>query len=376
MALPFLVLYLSRSLNFSPSRAGIALAVYGGVALVVGPVAGLLSDRWGPLRLMEGSLLSSGLVLLLFPLAHSWPAVLIMTILFAITGESFRPANLSLISDLGPLELRKPAFALSRWAVNLGMSVGPALGGLLAQKSFSLLFIVDGVTTLSAAAILIFSPFHSSVKNFIMAKKEDRSKVEFEEKKRWPLATLFIDSDLRFLLLAILPVSIVFFQHESSMPLHLVRNLNFSESSYGLLFTINTLLIIVLEIPLNSATSHWSLKRTLSLGALLFGIGFGALTVAQTYFQVAITVVIWTFGEMILFPGMSTYISEIAPDGKSGEYMGLYLMSFSLAFMVAPWIGTLVLERLGATSLWSGALMLGLLSAIALKFIRDKRAIL
>lgn len=74
-----------------------------------------------------------------------------------------------------------------------------------------------------------------------------------------------------------LPVAIVFFQHNSTMPIYLVRALRFSESAYGLLFTINTALIILLEIPLTSAIVHWSYARTMSLGSLGFGVGFGAL---------------------------------------------------------------------------------------------------
>ena len=84
MALPFLVLYLTKGLGFSAARAGVALATYGAVALVIGPVAGRFSDNWGALRMIEISLGASGVVLLLFPLAHSWAAVLAITTLFAV----------------------------------------------------------------------------------------------------------------------------------------------------------------------------------------------------------------------------------------------------------------------------------------------------
>jgi MFS family permease len=360
MALPFLVLYLTRSLGFSAARAGATLAVYGGVSLFVGPVAGKLSDRFGALRLMEFSLVSSGISLLIFPLAHSWPAVVCVTALFSVTNEAFRPANLSLVGELGPPDLQKPAFALSRWAINLGMSVGPAVGGFLAQFSFPSLFIVDGTTTIIAAGILFFSPFHNSVKALEAKKRESRNT---QGQNKWLLDAFFSDSDLRILILGVLPVALVFFQHESAMALFLVRNLHFSESTYGLLFTLNTVLIIFLEIPLNSATAHWPYRRTLVSGALLFALGFGALALAHSYAQVAATVVIWTFGEMILFPGMSAYISDLAPEGKRGEYMGLYMMAFSVALMVGPWLGTLTLERYGATFLWVGTLIVGLISA-------------
>src|SRR5262245_30502538 len=100
MALPFLTLYVTRRLGFPTTRAGVALALYGGVAVAAGPIGGRLADRFGALRVIEGTLIACGIVLILFPLASSWPAVLIMTALFAATNEAFRPANLALVGEL------------------------------------------------------------------------------------------------------------------------------------------------------------------------------------------------------------------------------------------------------------------------------------
>ena len=108
---------------------------YGAGALVAAPVAGRLSDRLGPIRIMRASLLLSGVVLLAFPLARGLPAIVAMTLVLSITSEAFRPANMTIMGDLVAPERRKTAFALNRLAINLGMSVGPALGGLLATIS-------------------------------------------------------------------------------------------------------------------------------------------------------------------------------------------------------------------------------------------------
>ena len=90
MVLPFLVLYLTHTLAIPPARAALALTVYGLSALLTNPIAGRLTDRLGPLAVMKGSLFLSGLVLFLFPLAHSFPAILAITLVFAILNESVR----------------------------------------------------------------------------------------------------------------------------------------------------------------------------------------------------------------------------------------------------------------------------------------------
>ena len=142
-----------------------------------------------------------------------------------------------------------------------------------------------------------------------------------------------------------------------------VRDLQFSESLYGLLLTINTVLIILIEVPLNMAMAHWSHKRAVALGALLTGVGFGALAFASNGWTIAATVFIWTFGEMIIFPSSSAFVADITPPERRGVYSGLYIMSFSVAFLIGPWIGIAVLERFGATALWGGAFVCGFISA-------------
>ena len=121
------------------------------------PVSGWLTDRFGSLFVMRGSLLLSGFMLFLFPLAHHFAAILGITFAFAILNESVRPPSLALVSELVKPPQRKQAFALSRLAVNLGMSVGPAIGGILALYSFRILFFADGVTSILAALVLMFA---------------------------------------------------------------------------------------------------------------------------------------------------------------------------------------------------------------------------
>ena len=111
------------------------------------------------------------------------------------------------------------------------------------------------------------------------------------------------------------------------MPLYMVRDLKMSEKIYGLMFTLNTLLIVALELPINLATVHWSSRKSLVLGTILCAIGFGGLAFATNIIRVMITVVVWTFGEMILFPAMSAYVAHIAPPHKQGMYMGFYVMN-------------------------------------------------
>jgi MFS family permease len=380
MVLAFLVLYVTHTLGVTPARAALALMVYGVAALLAMPLAGILSDRVGPLPIMKASLFLTGFLLLLFPLAKSYSAILLMTFAFAVLNESVRPASLSMVSDLVAPTQRKAAFALSRLAANLGMSVGPAIGGILAVYSFRWLFLVDGTTSLLAGALLALAPMRNlGRKKTHEPEWADATDLgrEIEADSSAPLVALHPAADLRafrnprmlYFLAALIPVQLVFFQFTSTLPLFLVRYLHFPESVYGTIFTVNTLLIVALEVPLNTAMEHWTHRQTLMLGAFLYAVGFGSyalvgiMPLGQTA-GVFAAVVIWTFGEMILMPGSSAYAAEIAPPERRGEYMGLYTMSFNVAFAVGPWLGASVLGKWGATTMWGAAFISGCISTL------------
>jgi MFS family permease len=151
----------------------------------------------------------------------------------------------------------------------------------------------------------------------------------------------------------------------------MVQELKLSEAAFGLSFTFNTILVILFEVPLNFYTSHWTFRRALSIGCFLIGLGFGSLLFAYDWWTVLITVVIWSFGEMIFLPGCSAYVAEIAPHGKQGQYMGFYTMAFSIAFTIGPWLGTFLMEKWGSTLMWSFMFLMGVISTGMLLKIKD-----
>lgn len=360
MVLPFLALYLTGPLGFSSAFASAVLAVLGTTSIVAAPIAGRLADRFGAMRVMSVSLLLSAAVLALYPLARGAAGVLAATIAFALFSEAYRPASLAAVSLAAGPEQRKAAFALNRLAINLGMSVGPALGGFLAAWSFLALFWIDGATSLAAAGVLAWA-----------APKPPRNpSAGVLPERRSLLGNAWKDRRLLLFLASVLPVTIVFFQLIAAMPLYLVRELGFSPAFFGLLMTFNTLVIVVLEVPLNVSMASWRHGTQLALGSMLVAAGFGAMGLTGSRPGIVVTVLVWTFGEMILLPGMAAYVGDIAPPAASGEYMGLFTMAFSLAFVLAPPLGMFLLDRFGGEVLWGAMFGLGLVSTLLLSRLR------
>jgi MFS family permease len=360
MVLPFLVLYLTRELDFTATRAGLALGVYGIGSIIISPLAGRLSDVTGPLPIMRASLIGTGILLLAFPLVHSYSGVLAITFAWALVSECFRPATLALVASIVTPEQRKPAYALVRLAINLGMSVGPAAAGFLAAKSFRWIFVVDGATTIAAGIVLISVPF-AAIKSFASEREARATRPSAVSS-----SSLLTDGRMMFFLVALFLTGIVFFQHEGPMSLFLVQDLGLSPAFYGALFTINTIMIVLIEVPLNSATANWPHWRALALGSLLFAVGSGVFAFAGGPETIVGGVVIWTFGEMMLFPQASAYVAEIAPAARRGAYMGAYALAFNISFAIGPWAGTAAFAHYGARTLWLGVFAIGVVSTVML----------
>lgn len=327
------------------------------------PISGWLANRFGEKKVMVSSLSLSGLFLILYPSTKNYESVLVLTMLWGIVSEIFRPAAFSYLAEAVGAENRKAAYALVRVAINLGMSFGPAIGGLIAAYSFSVLYWVDGLTTLTAAVLIFFGL------SSISREPETRIRESFIHSflfaiRSGPLVTM---------ILAFLPIMIVFFQNDSSVPLYITRDLNLKESTYGLMFTLNTTLIILFELPLNHATRHWPHHKSLSLGAFFVALGFGAMAYADSFDKIMGTVVLWTIGEMILFPSMNAYVSDISPTGRRGAFMALFNSGFNLCQVVSPTLGATLWQWYGAKQLWLISFIFGLTSVFLLYLFTNKQ---
>lgn len=352
MALPFLVLYLTEGRGWTPAEAGYGMMAYGAGALVAGPFSGRLADRLGHVHILKASLWSSGALLLILPYATTRPLLFALIFLWAGLTQAFWPSAMALLTGLAVPEQRKAVFALHRLAVNLGMAVGPAMGGFIAHHSYRWVFWTDGLSTLAGAVMLS-----------LVMKTPPRPRPPSDHV---PGGSPWRDRHLALLLLPFIPVLMVFFQIEGTLPLWVVRDLGLGSRFFGLLFTVNTLLIVLLEVPLNLAMAHWPHRRLLLLGALCIAAGFGGTAWATGYLSLILVTVVWTFGEMILFPAMSDAVATLAPPDRRGEYMGLLSLSFAAALALGPWLGVLAYAKAGPKAVWLSTFVISAVAGLLL----------
>src|SRR5215210_7012998 len=294
MVLPFLILYLTQKQGFEPTDAGKALGIYGLGGVLGSYLGGWLCDRMPPRRVMVGSLALAGIGFICLGQLDSRAAILVNIFLLALVGEGFRPANSAAVAMASPPELRTRAFALNRLAINLGMSLGPSIGGFLAMIDYGWLFVVDGVSSLLAATVLAVALHMEERKPGEAAKP-----VAGSERSPWRDGPFLAMMVLFFLL------AMITFQIASTFPLTLRDLYGFKEGRIGLVLAVNTVIIVLFEMVLVHRVANRDPLWIVGIGGLIFGLGMALLPFGSGFAFAAFTVVIWTVGEMLAFP-MST----------------------------------------------------------------------
>jgi MFS family permease len=344
-----MTLYLTNQLGFSVSQAGRMLSLYGIGSLFGAFLGGVLTDKIGHRMVQVGSLFFTGVGFILLSFLNTSLSIAIMLFALALVGEAFRPAVSTGLAEFCPEDLRPRGYALLRLAINLGMTIGPGVGGFLAAVNYSLIFWADGITCLIAAGLLAW--FFSIHKR----KESPEASISVKAKSPWYDGIFLALMSLLFI------SGLIFVQLFNTWPIFLRESYGLIEHHIGILLAFNATLIVLFEMPVVHLVEKREHLKAMAAGALLLGIGFGILPFGSTLLFAAITVSIWTLGEMLTFPLLITIIANRSTDQNRGKYMGLFNLSFSFSFVVAPIVGTWIFDHWSSTVLWALCGFLGIL---------------
>ena len=355
--LAFLVLYLTRR-GYSAPEAGLAVSAYGIGSVAASLAGGYLADRIGRRSTIAISMFLSAAAMIALWRASTMSAIIPLTGVAGFTSELYRPASAALLTDLTEPGKRVTAFALYRLAINLGMGIGPAVGGVMAERSFAWLFIGDAATSV-VFGLLALVALPAGIKH-AGAKPHPKASVRL----------LMSDKGFLLFLFASFLGMLVYVQAHSTFPLHVVAH-GFSNTVYGLLLSLNGLMVVVIELPLSAVTRRFEPKKVMAAGMLLTGIGFGLTGLAEPLYFLVATVVIWTLGEIIAMPVAAAYVADNSPDHMRGLYQGSWGLSFGFGFMFGPALGTMLWHQFSSL-MWLGCFVVNATAAAIILVARPK----
>jgi MFS family permease len=152
-------------------------------------------------------------------------------------------------------------------------------------------------------------------------------------------------------------------QGQVTLPVDMQVN-GMSPAQYGLAIALNGALIVVLGIPASNAATHWRRFKALAAAGLLLGIGFGMTAISHSLPLYALTVAIWTLGEIAGASVAPAVVADLSPIHLRGMYQGIYGAAWGLSLFVGPLLGGWIFQRFGSATLWAGCFGLGCLLAL------------
>ncbi|MEU8658186.1 MDR family MFS transporter [Actinoplanes philippinensis] len=346
-AVLFLSIYLTSERGFSQSQAGLILGLYG-VGGAIGTVSGgVLADRWGRRPTMLVAQFGAAGLMLALGLARTYPQIAVATFLLGLFAEAVRPAFSAMMVDVVPERDRVRAFSLNYWAINLGFAVAAILAGFAAKADYLLLFGADAATTLITAIITAI---------FLAETRPARVPGRRAE-PGGGLGTALRDGNFVVYLLLTFVSVLVILQHLSTLPISMLAD-GHTAATYGTVIAVNGVLIVSGQLFVPKLIEGRDSAKILAVAALLIGSGFGLVALAETPLMYAVTVIIWTLGEMLQSPSNAATVAALSPPGLRGRYQGLNSLSWSAGTALAPILGGLVLQRAGDAVLWGGCFAL------------------
>jgi MFS family permease len=377
LVFPFLTIYLVGQLGASATEAGLVVGAYSVCSIFSGAAGGWLADRVGRRPVMIVSIGLTGIVVALMGRAPDLATITALTMILGLVDPAFVPAARAAIADVVPVEKRPRAYGLLNVAYAVGWIVGPAVGAGLSTLGYSLLFTVSGVF-IGAYAVIAFVWLRET----LPAKR--RSPREVPQIRATGVGATSEDPSfaharvgafVRFLPVAAVVHGVIFLW-VTVLPIHVSRDFGVATGAWGLLFSLNGILIVVFQLRISSAVEGRSKAGIMAAAVIVYAIGMMVISALATPLPVmpalAAAIVLFTIGEMLLFPTEPAFVSDLSPADQRGRYQGVFLAATGLGTALGPPVGGFVIDAAPGPPLWALAAGVFLAAAAALAAL-DRR---
>lgn len=354
---PLNTIYMNEELDKSLSTAGLVLMVNSCGMIVGNLLGGTLFDKLGGYRtIMLGTIVSLCATILL-NFFHGWPWYAIWLIMLGFGGGMIIPAIYAMAGAVWPQGGRQ-TFNAIYLAQNIGVALGAALGGFVAELSFNYIFMANLAMYVIFFFIALFQ-FNMDYQATVKHQETLENVAHIQNKKHFTALILLC------VMFALCWIAYVQWQTTIAS---FTQSIGISMSQYSLLWTVNGVLILVGQ-PLILPIIHLikgQLKKQLYFGLVVFILSFFVTSFATSFSIFVVGMVIMTFAEMFVWPAVPTIANNLAPKGREGVYQGIVNSASTVGKAFGPLVGGILVDVFNMQIMFLS--MIGLL-VIAMAFL-------
>jgi len=354
---PFFALYITKKFDVGMTEVGILFALFAASGLFGSFVGGALTDRLGRRNMIIFSLLTSAfgtLAMGFIDRLEFFYLIAVISGLFSSTGD---PAYNAIVGDLLPERQRAQGFSILRVAFNVSAAIGPAIGGLLAARSYMALFVTDAVIS-SIVAVIVYLTIPETKPEAKPGTEGETFKQSFKGYFLVLRNTAFV-----FFILASTLAWTIYMNFNSTLGVYLRDVHAIPESGYGALISLNALMVVFMQFWITRKLEKYPPMLMMAVGTLTFAFGFFMYGLFDSYIWFIIAMVLITIGEMITVPISNAEVINFAPEDMRGRYSAVYGLAWTIPAMIGPYLAGLIMDNYNPNWLWYACGILGALGA-------------
>jgi MFS family permease len=356
---PFQLIYISKTLTLPISSVATLVSIGAATGLAASFIGGTIADVFGRKVIMFIAQIANGLGYILMSHANSYMGFLVPMTILGAAMPFYAVGSDAMMADIIPTEKRTGAYAILRMVNNVGIAIGPAIGGLIVAKSYTIAFY------LAAAAMLIFSFI---LLTFVHETLVHREKTGPAPKKETVGGYGIVLKDKSFIsfVSTITAGMIAPLMMWTLLAVYINKYYGIPEYLYSWLPITNALMCVFVQYPVTMFTRRMRAKSAITLGMLVYALGVGSVAIMTSFWGFWLSMVIMSMGELILVPTGSKYVADVSPDHLRGRYMSIYWLTWGISRSLAPMVGGFLHDSIAPQAIWWGGLAIGLFSTIGL----------
>lgn len=360
LVFPFFSLYITDKFDVGLTQAGYVFTIFAVTGMMGGFVGGAMADKLGRKGMVIFGLVASASTSMLFGFVDELALLYGVAVIAGLFSSVGGPAVNSMVADILPEEKHSEGYGMFRVVINVAFMIGPIVGGILATRSYLLLFILDGVTSVITALIVFF------------AIRETQSKASAEANRSTTIAQTFrgygkVLQDRLFVgvMLLVMIAQLVYLQMYCTLPVYLRDSHDIPSSGYGLLMSINATMVVFLQLGLTRRLRGYPPLLMLGVACIFYMIGYGMYGFVGVFILFAVAMAFITVGEMVFFPIAQAVVAQLAPEAMRGRYMAMFEFAFAIPSSFATVFAGLVIDNTNPNIIWYLCIVLGAVGAIS-----------
>ena len=355
---PFFALYITQKFDVGMTQAGVLIGVFSFSGLIGNMLGGALTDRFGRRVMVLFGLVFSALSSVAMGLVNQLYVFYILAVIVGFLSDIAGPAWQAMIADILPEEKRAEGFGILRVVGNMAWIVGPSIGGLMAARSYLMLFVMDAVSSLITAAII-----YRMIPETMPEAAEEGAPASMLATLAGYRKVLTDRLYMAYIIVSMLML-VVYIQLYNTLSVYLRDVHGVSPQGYGFLLTMSAITVILFQFWVTRRVKNYPPFLMMALGAAFYLVGFSMYGFVSVYTLFVAAVVLITIGEMIVMPVGQALAANFAPEDMRGRYLALFSLAWALPATVGPGVAGLILDNFNPNWVWYASGMLCFLAVV------------